>query len=490
MGTHMIKSLATRQWALALRRLARLIGISLAVFAASNIVWVTTVNADVSGQLDSFFNATGGAANVTGPVAYSGQQGGYYSGGSLWVRFPAQQTFQLGNLQMPSVKAGCGGIDIFTGSFSFINSDQLVAVAKAIANGAEAFLFNLAIKEISSVIGSTLTDMLHQLQQKLNQSLNACQLGADIAGGLAGSVGIKNQQMCSQIGNSQGIFSDWAATEQGCGTGGQQSSTIKSNNDKTIPAGPYNYTWSMLTQKYPNFDTDFKQYLMTLVGTIIYQPASADSQGPQFTFIGQGDPALLTALLDGGNGAQVYKCDDSAACLNPTQTTLNVDTSKALKTRVYNDLLDIQARIQNNQTLTTEEIGILGAVHIPLYKIMAVNSAATYGSMGSADLAELAEITSVDLLESVVQQFYKLVTDGQSQFHNADSKTLEQWRTQIADVSKTLDSQVFRNSARLTRTEQIVDRTMRIEASLRNTMAPQMAAALQFDKALGQRPLQ
>jgi conjugative transfer pilus assembly protein TraH len=56
---------------------------------------------------------------------------------------------------MPSVKAGCGGIDIFTGGFSFINTDQIVAAMKAAANGA-AFVFDLAINAISSQIGTSI----------------------------------------------------------------------------------------------------------------------------------------------------------------------------------------------------------------------------------------------------------------------------------------------------------------------------------------------
>jgi len=463
-------------------------GICLAATCA--LVGADTATADVSGQLNSFFTSMGGSANVTGPVAYSGQQGGYYSGGNLWVRFPAQQTFSLGNLQMPSVKAGCGGIDIFTGSFSYINSDQIVAMMKAVANGAEAFVFNLAIDAISSVIGVNIKEISQKLQQFLQHSLNACQAGEQVAAGLAGMAGARDSQFCKQIGNSQGVFSDWAASEQGCGTGGSQTSTLSGNKDKTIPAGPYNYTWTMLTQKYPSFDTDFKQYLMSLVGTVIYQPGTSDTQGPTYQFIGQGDPALITALLDGGSAAQVYACDTSDQCLNPTQTTLNVSTSAALKAQVYNMLMDIQGRIQGNQALTNQEIGLLGATTIPLYKIMVVNSAASFGGMNSADLTELSEIAAVDLLETVVQQFYKMVTDGQTSFHNADPTTLKQWQDQLRTVSQTLDSQVLHNSGRLTRTEQILDRTIRIEATLRNAMSPQMTAALQFEKSLGQHPVQ
>jgi conjugative transfer pilus assembly protein TraH len=460
------------------------------LLATCALIGSDSAQADVSGQLDSFFTSLGGSANVTGPVAYSGQQGGYYSGGNLWVRFPAQQTFQLGSLQMPSVKAGCGGIDIFTGSFSYINSDQIVAMMKAVANGAEAFIFNLAIDAISSVISVNIKEVSQKLQQFLQHSLNACQAGEQMAAGLAGMAGARDSQFCKQIGNSQGVFSDWAASEQGCGTGGSQSSTLSGNKDATIPSGPYNYTWTMLSQKYSSFDQSFRQYLMSLVGTVIYQPGTSDNKGPTYQFIGQGDPALITALLDGGSSAQVYTCDTTDACLNPTQTTLTVSTSSALKTRVYNMLVDIAGRIQGNQALTSEETGLLGATTIPLYKIMVVNAAARFGGMNTADLTELSEIASVDLLETVVQQFYKMVTDGQTSFQNADPLTLKQWQEQLREVSHTLDDQVTHNSGRLTRTEQILDRTIRIEATLRNTMSPQMTAALQFEKSLGAHPLQ
>jgi conjugative transfer pilus assembly protein TraH len=65
-----------------------------------------------------------------------------------------------------------------------------------------------------------------------------------------------------------------------------------------------------------------------------------------------------------------------------------------------------------------------------------------------------------------------MVTDGQSSFQNADPLTLKQWQDQLRDVTKTLDAQVVHNSERLTRTEQILERTIRIEATLRNTMSP------------------
>jgi conjugative transfer pilus assembly protein TraH len=295
---------------------------------------------------------------------------------------------------------------------------------KAAANGALAFVFDLAINAISSQIGTSIEKMMQKVQHPAQPR---CLSGRPTGGRRARRHGrARDSQFCKIIGNSQGVFSD-SSSEQGCGTGGSQSSTIKGNSDSTIPAGPYNYTWSMLSQKYPSFDTDFKQYLMSLVGTVIYQPGTSDSKGPN------AGPRRSSA----DHRAARWRQQRQRLCLRHHRQVPQPHADQpigqhrnALKTRVYNLLIDISARIQGNQQLTSEEIGLLGATTIPLYKIMVVNAAASFGGMNSADISSLAEITSVDLLETIVGQFYKMVTDGQSSFQNADPLTLKQWQDQ------------------------------------------------------------
>ncbi|MEE4209040.1 MAG: conjugal transfer protein TraH, partial [Parvularcula sp.] len=102
------------------RRGFRITGSSLACLAAVGLA-VTPAMASVEGEMNSYFNSSGAAANVTGPSAFDGQAAGYYSGGSLWTRFPTKQINPV-NLQLPRASGGCGGIDLFGGSFSFINT--------------------------------------------------------------------------------------------------------------------------------------------------------------------------------------------------------------------------------------------------------------------------------------------------------------------------------------------------------------------------------
>ena len=48
----------------------------------------------------------------------------------------------------PSMSVGCGGFDLFGGSFSLIKREELVQVARNVASGAAVYAFNLAIQSI------------------------------------------------------------------------------------------------------------------------------------------------------------------------------------------------------------------------------------------------------------------------------------------------------------------------------------------------------
>jgi conjugative transfer pilus assembly protein TraH len=122
------------------------------------------------------------------------------------------------------------------------------------------FVFQMALKAISPQIEATLNDITQKLQSMISQSKSACQTGANLAAGLLGEVGERNAQMCKTIGNSQGFFSDWAASEQGCGTGGQQASTMARSTDASQPTKSVNYSWDSINTKLPNWDVGWKQY--------------------------------------------------------------------------------------------------------------------------------------------------------------------------------------------------------------------------------------
>jgi conjugative transfer pilus assembly protein TraH len=99
---------------------------------------------DIGSDLEGFFNKMGTATNSTSPGVHHDQSAGYYNGGGLSVRNRARNS-QLATLQLPNFKAGCGGIDMFTGGFSFVSSAELVNALKSIGSSAVSYGFMLAI---------------------------------------------------------------------------------------------------------------------------------------------------------------------------------------------------------------------------------------------------------------------------------------------------------------------------------------------------------
>ncbi|MBV2149971.1 conjugal transfer protein TraH [Sphingobium sp. AS12] len=466
------------------------------IAAALHLAMVpTAARADVAGQMNSFFNDAGGAANVTGPTAFQGQSAGYYSLGNLWTRFP-QKSVSPFNLQLPSARAGCGGIDLFSGSFSFINASEIVAMLKATANNALGFAFKLAIDSVSPEIGKVM-DEFSQKAQLLNQmNINSCETAQALVGGIWPQMDTTRATICEAVGNSQGVFSDWAAARQGCNNGNQRDSTIAGNSDAAMAdhlvGEPHNYTWEALkkSEKFGAFDQNFSEYIMSLVGTIVTRPSSDPSVGGNVVIFGPAEDAVVTALLDGTADAppvRILRCNDDP-CLDIGEQTLVVPASSALRPRIATMIRDISLKIRSDTAISPAERQLLNLATIPLFKILAVQAAAKY-ALTDGEIETLAEIVSVDILNAMLDNMLDRVEQAKIHFQTADQATADQWRRQIATTRARFAQRSVRLDQKLAVTLQIIDRSIMLESTLQNSMTPAMGAALNFSRGLSAQGL-
>src|SRR5438876_10764776 len=84
---------------------------------------------DLNAEVNNMFNNLGAIGNYTAPGAFKGQTFNTYSGGNLYLRAP-NKTYQLAAISFPSAKGGCGGIDVFGGSFSHISATEFKNMLK------------------------------------------------------------------------------------------------------------------------------------------------------------------------------------------------------------------------------------------------------------------------------------------------------------------------------------------------------------------------
>ena len=469
---------------------------TIAALATASLT-IAPVSANVGDSMDRFMDDMGGAANVTGPTAFEGQSAGYYSLGNVWTRFP-QKTTNIANLQLPSARAGCGGIDIFAGSFSFINASEIVAMLKAVANNAVGFAFSLAIDTVCPECSKIMQEFSQKAQLMNNLNINSCEMAQGLVGGIWPKGDLADKAICEAIGNSEGIFTDYAAAKHGCGTKGQRDSTndaAGADYADVHPGVARNYTWHILKKSAffnPNgtFDRELAEYAMTLIGTIIYMPPGDNAPGKFVPFAGDASSTLVTALLDGTSGQtiKVFDCDEPGQCLDPSFRNMSLATSKAIRPRVAALITSMVEAIRTDTAIGNAEKELLQVASVPLYKILTVQAA--YGrGMPTDDRETLAEIASVDLLFAVLERIVGEAGRSMSSFIGADEAKLTMWQGQMSEVRRALADRQSNSQVKVSAIMQIIEKTAMIENMLSASMSPSMAAALDWSRAVQNRSL-
>ena len=472
-------------------------GTVLGLVAASNAAVLTPAAANVGSEMQTFFDDAGVRANVTGPTAFEGQSAGYYSGGNVWTRFP-QKSIQPFNLQLPHARAGCGGIDLFAGSFSFINTAELVAMLKATANNAIGFAFQLAIDAISPQISGVIKDMSQKMQQINQMNISSCETAQGLVGGLWPKMETTRSTICEAVGNSQGLFSDWAASRQGCNNGDKRDETIKANTNPEMKdqliGEPHNFTWDILKKspQFQGYDDEFKEMVMTIIGTVVTKPSADKTKGTIIQKFGPGDDSIIEALLDGttgGGAVKILKCND-ADCLDVGTQTLSISAAQAIRPRVRGLILSMAAAVQNDTPIGAAEKTLLNVATLPLYKILAVQVASHANVVGTGEIDTLAEITAIDLLQAIMNDVLGKFDMAKVSLVKADEASAAAWAAQVQGVRAKFAQREVRNAARVEVTMRIIDRTVALESTLQNSMSPGMSAALNFSRGLNAQGIQ
>ena len=301
----------------------------------------------------------GGMSNVTRPGAYSAANRGVLTGGGVYLRTKIFDP-RLITFVPPTFKGGCGGIDLFGGSFSFINADQLVQLFRNIAANAVGLLFQMALAVVCSEC-STLIQKFQDIVRELNGMLsNSCEMARGIVTNTK-DVLTGQQTMSAALGNMTDgvgdVFESFTNLFSGTNSGSPEQTLINNNPDEASDKNVYgNLVWkavndNSLPARYLFRGDDTARILMSVTGTVIVEkpetsttPSSSGS-GTNTTDatspVVKKDSILSIAdFIEGpkAGAASRYKCSDGDA----SDACLTVDTENftftGFKARLYNDL--------------------------------------------------------------------------------------------------------------------------------------------------------
>ncbi|WP_010303977.1 conjugal transfer protein TraH [Candidatus Odyssella thessalonicensis] len=362
-------------------------------------------------DLRAFFNRST-STNVTSPKAFKDQAGGYYTGGSLVTRNQVRSA-QLATIQMPGFRAGCGGIDAWTGGFSHISADRLVEMLQNIGSAAKAYAFMLAVQTVSPTI-STIMNELNAIATQVNQmNISSCEVAATTLGGIWPKTDQSSKHLCQAMGSNLGAFSDWSAARQGCGAKGDRGNILAQKGRdpryQDMLVGEFNLSWKAIqANHFLSEDQALAQLFLTLVGSII---SKKNGEAFQVTTLpGYADrDELLTALLEGGS-TKVYKCS-TAECLDPVLSEITIPNASALLRRTQDILESLVYKIYEDLPIGSAEQDFLNSTQLPVYKMLNVMTAFRKG-YAPVDIHQYGELIALDILYKYVVEVLDIVHES------------------------------------------------------------------------------
>lgn len=373
--------------------------------------------ADLNKEMNHFYNKFGSSSNVNFAEIYNGQKAGYLTGGGVSVRNRVVNT-KLATVSLPRFDAGCGGIDIFAGGFSFINHAQLVQTLKSIGSNAKGYAFLLGLETVSPQTANTIKQLQSWANSINSIGINSCETASQLVGAVWPANTAASQQICRSLGNNNGlVFSDYIDARHQCSNSKGFDRVMKELQEddryRGILMEDYNIAWEALQKHQFLMEGDgksIKELLMSLMGTIVVKREETIDIERWPSKVE--DETFLKVLLEGGQ-AVGYSCgiDPKKKCLMVVEKPLKIDPSNAWIGKVKDKLVGMQNKILSDTELDQQEKELLEKSRLPLYKIVNVLTAYKKGYC-PIDLYQIADIVAMDLLIQFLKESISIVREG------------------------------------------------------------------------------
>lgn len=327
--------------------------------------------ADLHDELNKFFDRVGASTNTSSAEIYQGQKAGYMTGGGISMRGQIVNSKPL-SITMPSFDAGCGGIDIFSGGFTFINHQQLVETLKSIGSSASGYAFLLGLETISPQVSGVIKNLQTWSNHINALNINSCETAQVAVGSLWPKRTMASQEVCRRLGRETGRLTDYVSARHGCAL-----EKVKQEIAATDHKGPgflkdeVNIAWESI-QKISSHDKELSEFFMTLMGTIIFRNSKQGSLH-ELKPSKINDESFLQTLIEGGK-TTIYTCEDKH-CLLVSEKEIDFASSKSWLGRIRDQLIQIQEKILSDTELSETEKTLLSKSRLPLYKIVNVLTA-------------------------------------------------------------------------------------------------------------------
>ncbi|AVQ00303.1 hypothetical protein C7S18_23690 (plasmid) [Ahniella affigens] len=425
------------------------------------VLWAVAQMASAQGmdtQLETTFQSM---SNTTNPQ-FINEGRPTVTMGSFSYRTPVTRP-QILSFDPPRFSGGCGGIDLYGGSFSFISKEELQGLMRQIAANAKSYAFNLAL---GAVCNKCLQEMqaLQDKVQKINQMMkSSCDIGQALVNSAADPA---IAQMTgrfregAQAARQGGSVSDlWESMNQGWGKESTEAALAREQPDEFARIQPGNVIWRLLKERgvsswFEQSDDQLAIDIQSFLGTVIVcapSDASACMVGevppedrPSEVTVRKIAATLdLDALVFGsssrGGGVAEITCGNTETCLD-ARVEPTTRPRQGLKTKILRALVgdpdtgdvgyikryrSASASLSPvDQALRSNAPGQMGALD------RAIDQGTAHAAMAGADV--IAELIALELVDRFLSDVLQTVRQGGAQVGSAEA-------TQIGELLEEAD---------------------------------------------------
>lgn len=360
-----------------------------------------------AGFMDDFYTSAGAAVNVTPADVRKSGSGGFVTGGSVVWRVP-QRGFTPFLWAPPKIKAGCGGIDMYMGSFGFANTTQFVDYLRNVGQNALGLFFKMALKAMSPDLEGAVNDLTSMINMFNGAASNSCEMAENllaksnistetIAGAVKEAIGYDRES--GVVADVATGIRKYAANLPGAKVTVDAKAT---NSGGKVEKGlDRNFLWAAMNSgSMTDFPNSIKEVAMSLASATVVKSNAVDPSGQDVNAI----PATLTfndlvgTWQNGTVNLRMISCaGEYDECLNPVTVT-QVHTGFARL--VYNRMLVLRNKIVSRTPLDAtddESLKMLGMTTMPVWKILELTSSPGRIWLSNAYIEKFANIIGYEL---------------------------------------------------------------------------------------------
>lgn len=391
---------------------AALCGIVLSIGATPS-----TTRADVQAELNQMF---GNMTNYTAPGSYETARRGVLSGGSIKSRNKITDE-PIVNFQMPSYQAGCGGIDMFAGSFSFINADQFVQTLRSVASNASGvasgYAFQLAIDAMCETCSKNMSELQKKMQELNSLASNSCQIAQGLVVDTMAAFGDQQSKKDSVKGLSQGIsdvFGSWSPSNNSSNKSAREQLSSANKLEPCKDKG--NILWCAMESNavstyFTYADAAIQEQIMSLAGSMVIGDLAQapDNKGtsPRLIPLPPRPGFTMDVLVNGSKDqpVDVYDCQADPVCANPVVKKIVI---KGLAEQIADEYTRPQGILDkfatNSADLTPTQKALVASARGTQMGPMVVNIVQKNRDVAATFVQQYAPLLAASLVEDLMRE--------------------------------------------------------------------------------------